>query len=75
MNAISLPVYDNSDLSSRDAWFMNNLRVIVTYMSSLGVTEYDEMIELATIQYERQIMLDRMEFEASLVNEWRNLEC
>ena len=75
MNAIQLPVYNNSDLSSRDAWFMNNLRVIVNYMSSLGVTEYDEMIELATIQYERQIMLDRMEFEASLVNEWRNLEC
>ena len=72
---IQLPVYDNSDLSSRDAWFMNNLKVIINYMSSLGVTEYDEMIELATIQYERQIMLDRMEFEQSLVNEWRNLEC
>ena len=72
---IQLPVYDNSDLSSRDAWFMRNLRPIINYMASLGVTEYDEMIELATIQYERQIMLDRMEFEQSLVNEWRNLEC
>jgi hypothetical protein len=75
MKAISLPVYDNSDISSRDAWLMNNLRQLVNYMATINVTDFDEIMELATIQYERQIMLDRMEFEQSLVNEWRNLEC
>jgi hypothetical protein len=75
MKAISLPVYDNSDISSRDAWLMNNLRQLVNYMATINVTDFDEIMELATIQYERQVMLDRMEFEQSLVNEWRNLEC
>lgn len=63
MKAIEQPTYNNSDLSSRDAWFMNNLRAVMNYMDKLGVTEYDEIMELATIQYDRQVMLDRLDFE------------
>jgi hypothetical protein len=64
MKAIEHPTYNNRDLSSRDAWFMNNLRPVMNYMDKLGVTEYNEIMELATIQYERQ--LECAEFELQL---------
>lgn len=56
MNAIEQPVYDNSDLSSRDAWFLRNLRPAMNYIQSLGVSEYEEIMELVAIQYDRQLI-------------------
>jgi hypothetical protein len=66
MKAIEQPTYNNSDLSSRDAWFMNNLRAVMNYMDKLGVTDYDEIMDLVAIQYDRQVMLDRLDFELQL---------
>jgi hypothetical protein len=66
MKAIEQPVYDNSDLSNSDAWLMRNLRPFMNYMTSLGVTDFDEIMELSKIQYDRQVLLDRAEFELQL---------
>ena len=66
MNAIEQPVYDNSDLSTWDAWLVRNLRPFMSYMADLKIDDFDEMMELAKIQYDRQVLLDRKEFELQL---------
>jgi hypothetical protein len=65
MYAVTQPTYNNNNLQDFTAWLNDNLMLIATYAIQLGVTD-DELYVFAQIQYDRAVMLDRMEFELAL---------
>ena len=65
MYAITQPIYNNNNLQDFTAWLNDNLMQVATYAIQLCVTD-DELDVFAQIQYDRAVMLDRMEFELAL---------
>jgi hypothetical protein len=65
MYAVTQPIYNNNNLQDFTAWLNDNLVPVATYAIQLGVTD-DELDVFAQIQYDRAVMLDRMEFELAL---------
>jgi hypothetical protein len=65
MYAVTQPIYNNNNLQDFTEWLNDNLVPVATYAIQLGVTD-DELDVFAQIQYDRAVMLDRMEFELAL---------
>ena len=65
--AVMVPMYDNSVLDTFEEWFRRNLWRLACYMHQLEITKdeaTDEfLLTMAKIQYERQVELDRSEYE------------
>lgn len=65
--AVMMPMYDNSVLDTFEEWFRRNLWRLACYMHQLEITKdeaTDEfLLTMARIQYERQVELDRSEYE------------
>ena len=65
--AIVVPRYDNSTLDSFEGWFPRNLWKLAVYMHQLQLSQEEAtdefLLTMAKIQYERQVELDRHEYE------------
>ncbi len=76
MKAIDLPLFDNSDLSSATAWYQKNTKTMLQYLHWLGWSEHnpedEDLTTLVKIQYDRQVMLDRLNSELQLT--YQNFE-
>jgi hypothetical protein len=65
--AVMVPIYDNSVLDTFEAWFPRNLWKLAVYMHQLQLSQQEAtdefLLTMARIQYERQVELDRNEYE------------
>lgn len=65
--AVMVPMYDNSVLDTFETWFRRNLWRLACYMHQLEIPQAEAtdefLLTMAKIQYERQVELDRSEYE------------
>lgn len=72
MYAVTQPIYNNNNLQSFNSWITDNAVAVVEYARQLGITSLknpdfaQELKTFAQIQYDRAVLLDRMEFELAL---------